>query len=391
MLAQLKLNALLCQTIKNKLKLSLMTTEIKAQAVDPKEFGLEQNQVATIEQAFQPKIAERDGYNIIYQQLIIKELTPELCSQARELRLKLVKTRTGIAEIHKTQKAYFLAAGKFVDAWKNKETLPVEQMEEKLSDIEKHFERIEADRIAKLETERKEEIQKYSEIIPYGLGVMDEAVFNTYLTGVKVAYEARIKKEKEDEAERLRLIEVEKENARLKAIEDERIRKENEALKQAAIEAEKKAEAERQKQAKLLADQKAEAERKAKVEADRQAKIQADLKAKADAEKKAIEEKARIEREKAEAERKRLADELAAKEAKERQAKAEADRIEAERNQAELKAKKAPDKEKLNKMVESISITIPELKDQTAIATAKVINAKFEAFKAWAKTQIESV
>ena len=98
-----------------------MNTELVK--VDPKEFGLEEVQVATIEQAFMPKIVERDGYAVIYEQLITKELTKELCNEAGDFRRKLVKVRTGIADIHKTQKAFFLSAGRFVDAWKNKETL----------------------------------------------------------------------------------------------------------------------------------------------------------------------------------------------------------------------------------------------------------------------------
>jgi len=353
---------------------------MELQKVDPKEFGLEEVQVATIEQAFMPKIAERDGYAVIYEQLITKELTKELCNEAGDLRRKLVKVRTGIADIHKTQKAFFLSAGRFVDAWKNKETLPIEQMEENLSTIESHFEKIEAERILKVESDRKSELSIYSDVIPFGLGTMDESVYQNYLIGVKLRYEAKIKAEQEAETERLRLIEVEKENVRLKAIEDERIRIENEKLKAEAIAKEKEIEAERKRQSDLLAKQKAEAEEKARIEKEKQDKILAD-----------IEAKAKIEREKVEAERKRLEDELKAKQESERKAKEESDRKEAELIAAENKAAKAPEKEKLTKMVDSIQIVIPELKEQSTIAAANVINAKFEQFKLWAKQQIESV
>lgn len=350
-----------------------MSTEL--QKVDPKEFGLEETQVLTIEQAFLPKIAERDGYAQIYEQLITKELTPSLCTEARELRLKLVKTRTGIADIHKTQKAFFLSAGKFVDAWKNKETLPVEQMEEKLSEIEKHFENIEKERIAKLESDRFAEISKYSEVVPQGLGSMNDKIYETYLKGCIVAYESRIKAEQEQEDERLRLIEVEKENLRLKSIEDERIRLENEKLKAEAEAREKEIEAERKRQADLLAKQKAEADEKARIEKEKQNKILAD-----------IEAKAKIEREKAETERKKLEDELRAKQESERKAKEESDRKEAERIAAEKKASKAPRKEKLTKWVDSFDI--PKFENDEM---AKEILAKFESFKKWAKLQVENI
>jgi len=359
--------------------------------VDPKEFGLEEIQVTTIEQAFLPKIAERDGYAQIYEQLITKELTKELCNEAGDLRRKLVKVRTGIAEIHKTQKAFFLSAGRFVDAWKNKETLPIEQMEENLSTIENHFKKIEAERVAKLESDRKAELSTYSDIVPFGLGSMDEPVYQNYLIGVKLGYEAKIKAEQEAEAERLILLEVEKENARLKAIEDEKIRIENEKLKAEAEAREKEIEAERKRQADLLAKQKADAEEKARIEKEKQDAILAKERAEAEAKQKAIEEAARIEREKAEAERKRLEKELAEQKESESKAKEEAERKESERIAAEQKAAKAPDKDKLVKMVDSISISVPELADATSIAVANVINAKFESFKVWAKSQIESI
>ena len=324
-----------------------MNTELSK--VDPKEFGLEEAQVSTIEQAFLPKIAERDGYSIVYKQLIEKEITKELCNEAGDLRRKLVKVRTGIADIHKTQKAFFLSAGRFVDAWKNKETLPIEQMEESLSAIEKHFEKIEAEKVAKLEADRKKELANYSDVTPFGLGAMDESVYQTYLIGVKLGYEAKIKAEQEAEAERLRLIEIDKEAARLKAIEDERIRLENEKLKADAIAKEKEIEAERNRQAEIRA--------------------------------------------KIEAERKQLEDELKAKQEAERRAKEEAEKREAERIEAEKKAAKAPDKERLTAWVDSMLIAGmgAENMSKESVDVANSILDKFSAFKSWAKSEIEKL
>lgn len=314
--------------------------------IDPKEYGLEETQVATIEQAFAPKIAERDGLVTIYQQVIIKELTPELCKQAKEIRLKLVKVRTGIADIHKTQKAFFLAAGRFVDAWKNKETAPVEQMEENLEKIENHFINIEKERIAKLESERTAALKQYTDIVPQGLGSMQNDVFEAYLASQKKMYEDRLAAEKKAEEDRLAAIEAEKK-------EQERIRIENEKLKKEAEERERIAEIERKKQA----------EKFAKLEAER----------------KALEEKARKEREIAEA--------AARKAQQEANSKLEAERKERERIENELKLKKeaeekkeierliaekkaasAPDKNKLIALASQFeNIAMPELKTPEAI------------------------
>lgn len=327
-----------------------MSTEITK--IDPKEFGLDEVQVVTIEQAFAPKIAERDGLTEIYQQVITKELTPELCSEAKQIRLKLVKVRTGIAEIHKTQKAFFLAAGRFVDAWKNKETAPVEQMESNLEQIENHFINIEKERIAKLEADRTAQLQQYTDIIPMSLGLMQDDVFNAYLASQKKANEDRIAAEKQAELDRIA-------QEKAEAAERERIRMENERLKKEAEEREKAIDAER---------------------------------AEAAAKQKAKEDAARIEREKAESERAKLAAELKAKEDAEAKAKAEAARIEQERIAAANKAAKAPDKDKLKAFVQSITLPeLPELKSAETKAVAAVVTEKFKAFKVWAEQQIENV
>ena len=192
--------------------------------INPEEFGLSQESVMTIENAFIPKIIERDALLFYYEQIIAKEITPELCKEAKEIRLKLVKVRTGIADVHKSQKTFFLQAGKFVDSWKNKETLPVEQMEEKLKEIETYYERIEAKRIKDLEEERTELLRPYVEFIPSGLGMFEQESFDRYLAGEKIAFAAKVKENERIENERLEKEKTEKE-------ETERLRKENEQLK----------------------------------------------------------------------------------------------------------------------------------------------------------------
>lgn len=309
---------------------------IKIVKIDPKEFGLEAKSVKTIELAFAPKIAERDGLATIYKALITKEITSELSQEAGDLRRKLVKVRTGIADIHKTQKAFFLASGRFVDAWKNKETLPVEQMEEKLSEIEKYQERIEAEKQEKIREKRAAELDKYeAEYEHIDLGAMDEDVWNNYHAGVKIQYNQRIEAEKKVEADR-----IAKEKA--EAEERERIRKENEQLRKEAEQREKdaeierkKSEAERQKQEAIVAEEK---KKTAKLEAD--AKI--------------------------------LADKLLAKEQAD---KAENKRIEDEKKAAIL----VPDKEKLIAFANKLQqLELPKVKSNGA---KKVVLSTFELLK----------
>ncbi|HEY5590646.1 MAG TPA: hypothetical protein VIK55_06470 [Paludibacter sp.] len=314
---------------------------------------------------------------------------------AGTLRKATVKVRTGASNVKDDRNRTNLLKQKLEVASFKLIEASCKLTEDVFLNVEKAREIAEKKRIQELQESRTNELSPFMGLeftfISSGLGSMDEATYQNYLSSVKLGYEAKIKAEQEAETERLRLIEVDKEIARLKEIEDERIRKENELLKQQTIEAEKKFEAERIKQAQILAKQKAEADEKARIESEKQAAILAKERAEAKTKQDAIEKQAKIEREIAESERNALAAKIAAKESEERILKAEAEKKEADRIAAEKAAAKAPDKEKLTKMVESITIAIPELSDATSVAVANVINAKFEAFKIWANSQIQSI
>lgn len=345
--------------------------------IDPKEFGIDLAKAKPISESFLPKIAERDGYVEVYKAILSKELTKETCAEASALRKKLVKVRTGIAEIHKTEKAFYLASGRYVDALKNKITLPIEQMEEELSKIEKHFENLEKERIEKLNQERIAIVAPYlDDVSNLNLAQMDSDVFAAYVSAKKTAYEARIAEQQRIEAERVAAIEAEK-------AERERIRKENEALR---IEAERK-------EKELAEERRIAEERQKKVEAEAAAERKR-LEAIAEQERKEHEKQLAKEK----AERERIERELAAE--KERIAAEERARKEAEiaaqkeREAAELQAKKdaeklakAPIKKQLSVWVSSFSISETDIDNDTASA----IKEKFADFKKWAQSEIEKM
>lgn len=331
--------------------------------LNPAEYGLKESEVQPIENAFMPKIIEREALIPLYEALITEELTPALCGKAKELRLKLVKVRTGIAEIHKIQKAFFLAAGRFVDAWKNKETAPVEQMEEKLDAIEKHFENIERERKNKLRDERITELAKYEmDGSLMLLGEMTDEVWTNFLAGAKYQFEQ--KKEAERKVEETRIAEIEAEKKRQEEIrlENERLKKEREELEAAQEKERRKLEAEKAKA--LRAQKETEAKMLAEAKIARE-KIEA----------------AQHEKEKAEAELK------AKKEAEEKAAKEEQERLQQEeiaRQKAAKKAAAAPDKEKLLQLAKAISdIEMPQLKTPEAaeiITGVKTLLSKVNAY-----------
>jgi hypothetical protein len=367
--------------------------------VNPEEFGLDVEKASKIESSFAPVIVEREGLISVYEGILNLEINPETCKQAKELRLKLVKLRTSTDRIHKAEKAFFLAAGRFVDAWKNKTNTTIEEMESRLSEIENYYVILEQKRIAELETERTKQVAELSDVIPSGLGKMEKGVFDAYLQGLKVAKEAREKAIIEAEKEREMLAEiqrlhnerkdvllsfwqfltVEEKAANLgyfEVVEFENLlsacksRKADADKKQIELEAERKRlAAENEKRQKELEAERAKAEKERKEAEAERLRIEAENQKKLEAER---------------AEKQRIQTEL------DNQRKAENERIEAEKAakaKAEMEAKKAakaPDKDKIIKYIESLSFESLQLSTMEGATVAADISAKFESFKKWA-------
>jgi hypothetical protein len=335
-----------------------------------KESGIELSKAETITLKYVPfllKIREADES----AKKINFENPSELDEKiAREIRLSLVPNRTAADKLKKESKAEaVLINGLEDDAFGIVEKTS-KLLELKLSNVEKQREIVAKAKIEATRLERVELIKQYGEnYAAMDLGNMDSTMFESILNGAKLAYEAKIKAELEIEnarIEREKQAVIDAENQRL---EMERLKKENEAkekqLELERIEAAKVAKAAKHKADTELAEQK----RLADIEAKKQADIIAKQKAEAD----------------------RLAAELKAKadaELKEKQ------RIEAENKaklEAEKKAAKAPDKIKMLKTINDLTLAFTDLKDNDSTALNEVILQKFDGFKNWALTQINNL
>lgn len=318
------------------------TEEIK-----PETFGLEISKATEMVSGLSVTLAEREVLKNAYIDVIELPITSETLPTFKELRLKIVKNRTqGIEKWHKTNKAFYLAGGRFVDAVKNKEVLINEEMESKLMDAEKYFENLEKEAKRILNEKRIEIIRPYVEDVS-GLDFSDfsDENFDDFVLGKKTRYNERIEAEKQEaiRIENERLAEIEKQ--RLIEIENEKIRVENARLQ-------KEAEA---KELELQKERKLQTEKEAKIKAEND-KLQAELQAKKDAETKA--------------ENERLAN------------------IEADKKAAN-KLLKAGQKKQIESWIETFQIEIPEhLKDDKI---ANDILSKFWSFKSWAKKETENL
>lgn len=313
--------------------------------IDPKEFGLEENQAFEIKKGLNQILVERQVLIESYKDVIELEINQENIAIFKDLRLKIRDNRTkGIVNWHRVNKEFYLKGGQFVDAIKNKEIAENERMEENLLKNEKHFENLEIERLQNLQIERVALLLPYfDEAEHIALSAMDEDVFEAYLTVKKTVYEAKIIAEQY--AEQLRIEAEQKEQIRL---ENQRL--ENEKLKLEAEKREKEIQAERLKVAKEREIE------QAKIEAERKEKqrLQNEINAKAQAENK-------IELE-------RLAE--LAKQTKEAE-----------------KLTKAPVKKQLSAWVNSFEIPKTNIENELS---KEIIN-KFESFKNWSLNQISKL
>ena len=282
---------------------------------------IEKSKAEQIKHTFEPMIKMLSNFEDAYDEVIAEakeDITMEVTQKAKRVRLDIGKVRIETEKLRKAQKEEYLRAGKAIDGVSNILKWAVVDKENKLKEIENHFEELERKRIEDLQNTRAKLLSNYIEDAnERNLAGMDDDVWVAYLSAKKKEYEDRIKAEKEAEAERI--LKEKKE-----AEEKERIKKENERLKREAE----------------------ERERLAKIEEEKRVKAEAERKAKEEAERKEREEKARKEREAFEAE---LKAEREAKEKVEREERGKREKLEAElkaKEEAELKEKERIEAEK---------------------------------------------
>ena len=408
---------------------------LEIMTINPSEYGIAESQANELVGNLSQIKAERVILERQYAEILKLDIEDsETSKKAKSLRLLFRDNRTkGINVWHSTTKEFFLKGGQFVDAIKRKEIAINERIEENLEKIEKHFENLEKERKAKLNAERISELEPFNAFVPMGLnfGELSDEEYTKVLNGAKLQFEQQQEEARKAEAERQRQAAIlklqnerkesllplwqfvdEKESnfgemteehfASIKSVanskkadyeaEQEKIRKENERLA-----AEKKALEEK------TAKEKAEAEAKTAKEQERRIKLRpyfayirdfdkvinlsdSEFEKELDSLNKQAIDQMRFEaEEKAKAEQ--VQRELQAK--KEAEAKAEQERIaEEKRKKAEAdKLAKAPIKKQLNVWVDAFELPEFILSNEKA----DLIKSKFEAFKKWAISEIESM
>lgn len=175
-------------------------TQIVVKAED---YGLkneqESSKAAEISKMFKPMLDTMVEYEKEYNILVKKEINAEVIQEATMLLKKYVKVRTGTDAIHKEIKAFYLKGGRFVDGWKNAQIMASSDIEKSLKGIKEHYINIEKQEIARLKEEREAILLKYKvEALPENIGHLTPEVWENYLNGVKLGYDAKIKADQEE-------------------------------------------------------------------------------------------------------------------------------------------------------------------------------------------------
>lgn len=269
------------------IEMDLITDEVKEKAPEMS---------VQIQSVFAPMVQTLKGIEAPFNELIEKSksgITRELTQEAKRLRLDIVAIRGKVEKQRKISKEKYLIGGKAIDGASNIFKAAVFEKESSLKDIEEHFDRLEAEILARVQSEREDELFKYApNEDSRNLSNMEPDVWEAFISVKKKQFEDRIALEKEEEEKRIALELAEAEEKKKLQEENLRLKKQNEeAERLAKIEADKLAKIEAEAKAKLLeaemklAESKRaeerriaeESEKLAKIEAERLAKIESDL------------------------------------------------------------------------------------------------------------------
>ncbi len=178
---------------------------MKLNLIDAEKPGLKENKAKEIASLYIPMVEMLEKMEPQFNELMdYGEIDEDLIKRAKRFRLDIRRVVTNADKARVAAKAEYLRAGNAIQGAFNTLKYAVESKTEKLLAIEKHFEKLEDERVEKIRIEREKELMQYGTVqIPFGLGEMDTLVYGHFLTGVKTTYEAKKESERKAKEEKL--------------------------------------------------------------------------------------------------------------------------------------------------------------------------------------------
>lgn len=203
--------------------ITMETKNIEIEKSDILKYGVPEDLALRIKAKFEPTIESLTAYESEFQAVMElwedpKNIDKALCKRAWTVRKAIKKVRSEIEKMRKAEKDPYLKSGQAID-WitkRLKDTVSGKEM--KLENIETYFEKIEAEKIAKLEAERIEELSKYKiDGSEMKLGKMAGSSYDKLLKEAKIKYQADKDMEEEKiKQEKIKALQIERERKFLK-------------------------------------------------------------------------------------------------------------------------------------------------------------------------------
>jgi len=211
------------------------------------EFSLTVEKVEELKKPFAPLADQYKEYiPDIEKVLAEKTIDESLVKKAKRLKLDIAKIRTATWKVKTVEKEWVLQVWNAIQKCHNIIVDVIVDQEEKLNKIVKHFENIEIERKKMLRIERINLLKDYEveNLEELNLWDMEESVFDSFKTWCIKSFEDKKALEKKQDEDRKAKEEADR-------LEQDRIKKENEKLKEEADIREKELEAERKAKEKL--------------------------------------------------------------------------------------------------------------------------------------------
>lgn len=193
-----------------------------ALVIQPEKYGLEKEKTNEIAVQFQPFLDKFQDVRIEFEEIMTipdDQITEEIAAKARRIRLDTVKIRTGSDGVLKGVKEIFSEKVRIIDQNRRDIKEQLSSMEATLNEREKYFENLEKERLEGIQNERMEILKEYEvDGLYMDLSGMPEDVWENYLSGVKLNYEAKKEEERKAEEERLERERIENLNKERKEV-----------------------------------------------------------------------------------------------------------------------------------------------------------------------------
>lgn len=160
---------------------------------------LPKSKAKELEKTLNPMIEQLKSMELEFNSISAKEISPVVCSEAKELRLRMVKNRTALDKERKRLKADILLQGNAIQGVYNLYLSVAKPLEDSLKAKEMYYELIEEEKKRDLTENRLQLLRGAgieNEIVGVNLGDLDDESWEAFFNGQKALLNQRLEEER---------------------------------------------------------------------------------------------------------------------------------------------------------------------------------------------------